>query len=57
MDVVSDGKKVPVLAQTAKSGWMYILDRVTGKPVFGVEERPVPRRRAGEKVRPRSRFP
>ena len=36
------GKKVPVIAQVGKTGWMFILDRVTGKPVFGVEERPVP---------------
>jgi glucose dehydrogenase len=43
VDVVVQGKKIPALAQTTKSGYMYILDRVTGKPVFGVEERPVPR--------------
>src|SRR6202161_3706216 len=42
IDIVKDGKKIPALAQVGKSGWMYILDRVTGKPVFGVEERPVP---------------
>lgn len=35
------GKKVPVIAQIGKTGWMYIFDRETGKPVFGVEERPV----------------
>ena len=42
VDIVKDGKKIPALAQTGKSGYMFILDRVTGKPVFGVEERPVP---------------
>jgi quinoprotein glucose dehydrogenase len=42
VDVIKDGKKIPALAQVGKSGWMFILDRVTGKPVFGVEERPVP---------------
>jgi len=41
IDVTVAGKKVPALAQVTKSGYMYILDRVTGKPVFGVEERPV----------------
>jgi glucose dehydrogenase len=41
VDIVKDGKKIPVLAQIGKTGWMFILDRVTGKPVFGVEERPV----------------
>ena len=38
---MKDGKKIPALAAIGKSGWMFILDRVTGKPVFGVEERPV----------------
>jgi quinoprotein glucose dehydrogenase len=42
LDIVKDGKKIPALAQAGKLGYMYILDRVTGKPVFGVEERPVP---------------
>ena len=41
LDITKDGKKIPALAQTGKSGYMFILDRVTGKPVFGVEERPV----------------
>jgi glucose dehydrogenase len=40
-DVTKDGKKTPALAQTGKMGWVFILDRVTGKPIFGVEERPV----------------
>ncbi|HXP86950.1 MAG TPA: PQQ-binding-like beta-propeller repeat protein [Bryobacteraceae bacterium] len=42
LDVTVRGKKTPLLVQTAKTGWMYILDRTTGKPVFGIEERPVP---------------
>jgi glucose dehydrogenase len=41
LDIVKDGKKIPALVQTGKSGYMFILDRTTGKPVFGVEERPV----------------
>jgi glucose dehydrogenase len=40
-DITQNGKKVPVLAQIGKTGMMYILNRETGKPVFGVEERPV----------------
>jgi glucose dehydrogenase len=43
IDIVKDGKKIPALAQVGKIGYMFILDRVTGKPVFGVEERPVPK--------------
>jgi glucose dehydrogenase len=42
IDVTVRGKKVAALAQTTKSGYMYILDRVTGQPVFGVTETPVP---------------
>jgi quinoprotein glucose dehydrogenase len=42
LDVTVNGKTVPMLAQATKSGYLYLLDRVTGKPVFGVEERPVP---------------
>ncbi|OLE78610.1 MAG: hypothetical protein AUF76_18800 [Acidobacteria bacterium 13_1_20CM_2_65_9] len=42
LDVTINGRTVPIVAQTSKTGYMYILDRVTGKPVFGIEERPVP---------------
>jgi quinoprotein glucose dehydrogenase len=41
MDIMVNGKKIPALAEAGKTSWMYILDRTTGKPVFGVEERPV----------------
>jgi glucose dehydrogenase len=41
MDVTVQGKTIPILAQTAKTGYLYILDRVTGKPVFGIIEKPV----------------
>lgn len=42
LDVTIEGESVPVLAQPAKTGYMYILNRVTGEPVFGIEEAPVP---------------
>jgi quinoprotein glucose dehydrogenase len=42
LDVTVKGRKIPVLAQTGKVGYMYILNRVTGEPVFGIEEKPVP---------------
>ena len=42
-EVVKDGKRIPALAQTGKMGYVFILDRVTGKPIHGVEERPVAR--------------
>jgi glucose dehydrogenase len=43
IDIHYDGKTIPAVVQMGKSGYMFILDRVTGKPVFGVEERPVPK--------------
>jgi quinoprotein glucose dehydrogenase len=42
LDVTIRGRKVPLLAQTGKVGYMYILNRVTGEPIFGIEEKPVP---------------
>ena len=40
LDVAIGGALVPVLAQPGKSGYLYVLNRATGEPVFGVEERP-----------------
>lgn len=42
VDITVKGKKIPALIQTGKVGLVFILNRVTGEPVFGVEERPVP---------------
>jgi glucose dehydrogenase len=42
LDVVTKTGKIPILAQTAKTGYMYILNRLTGEPVFGIAEQPVP---------------
>ncbi len=36
-----NGRRVDVVAQTTKQGFLFVLDRVTGKPVFPLEERPV----------------
>jgi quinoprotein glucose dehydrogenase len=41
VDVKVGGKTVKALAETGKPGFMYVLDRHSGKPVFGVEEKPV----------------
>jgi quinoprotein glucose dehydrogenase len=38
-----DGKQVPVVIQGNKTGFLYVLNRDTGIPVFPVEERPVPK--------------
>jgi quinoprotein glucose dehydrogenase len=42
-NVVRDGRTIPALGVTTKSGYLYILNRETGQPIFGVEERPVPK--------------
>ena len=42
LDVEIDGETVPILALAGKTGYMYILNRETGEPVFGIEERSVP---------------
>jgi quinoprotein glucose dehydrogenase len=41
LDIKVKGKKIPALAETGKPAFMYILDRLSGEPVFGVEEKPV----------------
>ncbi|MEO8051436.1 MAG: pyrroloquinoline quinone-dependent dehydrogenase [Acidobacteriota bacterium] len=41
-DVVKDGKRIPAVGVMTKMPLLFILDRVTGKPIYGVEERPVP---------------
>jgi len=38
----SGAADIPALAQATKMGHLFLLDRVTGKPIFPVEERPVP---------------
>jgi len=40
--VMHNGARIPAVIQTGKSGMLYVLDRMTGKPIFPVEERPVP---------------
>jgi glucose dehydrogenase len=58
IDIVQNGRRTPALAQTGKMGLMFILDRVTGKPIFGVEERAVPQSDVpGEQTAPTQPFP
>ena len=40
--VKHDGKLVDAVAQTTKQGWVYLFDRVTGKPLFPIENRKYP---------------
>ena len=41
-DVTRNGKKIPAVAELTKTGAVFILNRVTGEPIYGVEERKVP---------------
>ena len=57
-DIVRNGRRIPALALTTKSGYLYILNRETGQPIFGVEERPVPKSDVpGELAFPTQPFP
>ena len=42
-DITSDGRRIKAIAQPTKQSWLYVLDRVTGQPVWPIEERPVAR--------------
>jgi quinoprotein glucose dehydrogenase len=41
-DIRKDGKTIPAVGIMSKSGLVFFMDRVTGKSIYGVEERPVP---------------
>jgi quinoprotein glucose dehydrogenase len=40
-DIRRDGRVIPAVAQITKMGLLFVFDRVTGEPVYGIEERPV----------------
>ena len=42
MNVTTGGRVRKAIAEVSKTGWAYILDRETGKPLIGIDERPVP---------------
>ena len=42
-DVVRDGKDVPAVFLVAKTGYVFVFNRLTGEPLFPIEERPVPK--------------
>ncbi len=42
INVKREGKNIPAVALISKTGLMFILDRRNGKPIYGVEERPIP---------------
>ena len=43
IDITVDGRPIKALAQVTKHGFLFVLDRATGAPVWPIEERPVPK--------------
>lgn len=57
-DITVDGKKIKAVMASNKTGFLYVFDRVTGKPVWPIEERPVPKSTIpGEETWPTQPFP
>lgn len=57
-DVTVDGRPRKIVAQPSKQGFLYVLDRVTGEPIWPIEERPVPQTTVpGEKTAATQPFP
>jgi quinoprotein glucose dehydrogenase len=57
-EVRRDGQRIPAIIQMTKTGYIYFLNRLTGEPIFGVEERPVPPTDAlGDAAWPTQAFP
>jgi quinoprotein glucose dehydrogenase len=58
MDINVNGKPIKAVAQATKQGLLYVFDRVTGQPVWPIEERSVPQTDVpGEKTSPTQPFP
>lgn len=58
LTVNHEGKQVDVVAQGSKHGLLFVFDRVTGKPLWPIEERPVPQSDLiGEQAWPTQPFP
>jgi len=58
LTVRHDGKLVDVVAESSKQGFLYVFDRMTGKPLWPIEERPVAKSlMPGEQAWPTQPFP
>jgi quinoprotein glucose dehydrogenase len=58
VDLIRNGGTVPALIMVNKTGLLFTLNRVTGKPIFDVVERPVPKSDVpGEQASPTQPFP
>ncbi len=58
IDTTVDGTPRKLVAVPSKQGWLYTFDRITGKPIWPIEEKPVPQSTMyGEKTSPTQPFP
>jgi quinoprotein glucose dehydrogenase len=58
LDVTVDGQRIPIVVQLTKQGFAYVFDRRNGRPVWPMEERPVPQSDVpGEKTAKTQPFP
>lgn len=58
LDITVNGQRIKAVAQVTKQGFVFTFDRVTGKPVWPIEERPVPPSDVpGERASPTQPFP
>ena len=57
-DITVEGRHIKAVMQASKTGFLYVFDRVTGEPVWPIEERPVPQSSVpGEYTSPTQPFP
>lgn len=58
VDITVDGRPIRAVVQVTKQAFAFVFDRVTGQPVWPIEERPVPRSSTpGEETSPTQPFP
>ncbi len=58
IDIAHNGRKIPAVAQITKMGMLFLFNRLTGEPIYGMEERPVPQSKVpGELTSPTQPFP
>jgi len=58
LDITVDGQRIKAVAQVTKQGFLFAFDRVTGKPIWPIEERPVAQSDVpGERTSPTQPFP
>ena len=58
VDITVSGRRIPAVVTVTKQSWANVLDRTNGRPVWPIEERPVPQSDVpGEKLSPTQPFP